>query len=495
MNFKNKIQEIISDFPHINNLYDIQEDIIINLLNNKNTIGILRTGGGKSITYQIPSKILSGLTIVITPLISLMEDQIEELKKTKIIARTINSTTEEYENKNIFKKIYNEELDLLYISPEKLVETNLIEYIKENNIKISLIVIDEAHCISSWGKSFRGAYLKLKTINLDFPDIPKLLLSGSLNEKMIEEIKKDFIIDTNSIYKTTFNRENIKYIKKEKTNKVMNDIYNIIDSHEKVIIYANTIKEVEKITIDLKKHQYNAEGYHSKVNSFNKLQIQNAFKNNELNIIVATTAFGMGVNVPNVRAVIHYNIPYSIDNYYQETGRAGRNGDTSYSYLFISKKEIAKTRFLFNFDENQIKNYNNMVKIALSNNCIRKEILNYYGEDYLYDCENCSICDGEYIHDNKISNEEIINIFNTIKHCNEERSFGSVVSILKGSKMKKLEEFFNYENFGIMSKLSKLDIEDKLYQLIIKDKLKLEERSTEKYSWEVLVLNKEKENL
>lgn len=488
------MQDLLREnFPHVEELTQIQKDIIHSVLNKKNTIGIIRTGGGKSLTYQLTSKMLDGLTIVITPLVSLMEDQVEELSQSNIKALTLNSLTEDFQRTSHFNSIMNNQVDLLFVSPEKLLETSMIEHLVRNEVKISQLVIDEAHCLISWGDDFRQSYKKVFDLNLIYPKVPKLLLSGSLTQKMVNELKEKFLIDNEDIHKSSFNRRNIKYIVKEKEKKDYVDIEFTIKQEgieNKGIIYCNTVKETEKLSAYLTENGYKNGMYHSSLEASEKNQVQTDFKNDKLNLIVATTAFGMGVNVRNVKYVIHNSMPYSVDNYYQETGRAGRNGQECNTYVFYSKKEVYKVRNYMRRDKSSWDKFQEVYTILRSDNCIRKNILKHYGETLRADCKNCSACDKKHKKIDKYDPRVETLVQDLVsKTCANDRSVGTVVSILQGSGAKKIkDEFGNCEYYGYLKdRYKKNEIEELLYDMVLENKLDIEERIAPRYSWNVLV--------
>lgn len=496
---KLKFNNILKEKFNLKEFRPLQEEIIENITNNRNTIGVIQTGSGKSLTYQLPALILDGLTIVISPLISLMEDQVDELTNVGIPSCSLNSMTENSDKPTILNKIYNGEIKIIFISPEKLIEQQFLKFILSRGVKVPLIVIDEAHCISSWGANFRNSYLELEKLKLEYKEIPILLLTATATKSVIKDLQEKFIVDDDSIFIGTFLKEKLSYNILHKEKDVKKQIQSILNKHldQKGIVYCNTRKDVEKITKELQEEGYSANMYHAGLSLDFRDKIQKEYKNNELDIIVATTAFGMGVNIPNIRFVIHHTVPYSVENYYQETGRAARDGLDSDCYLLYSPKDVSKINFYINSSNDDSKSFydfQKIVRLVVSNTCRKESILKHFNENQ--DLGNCGACDFCLSTPEFETLEESQDIINTIKSvivqdCNEERSVGTVRDILLGSKVKKIrEEYSSSDNYGkFKNKHSKELVEYYIYSLVIDDVIKIEERKTESYSWEVLTNN------
>lgn len=317
----------------------LQEDIITSVLNGQDTLGLLPTGGGKSITFQVPAVALYGITLVITPLISLMKDQVDNLRQHDIPAIYIHSGLSRRESKLAIDKCLLEKVKLLYISPEKLQSESFIDHLRFMPIK--LIVVDEAHCISQWGYDFRPSYLKIKSIRNIFSEVPVLALTASATPEVTEDIVNQLEFKSHNIFSQSFSRENISYIVRygdHKEEQLINILKSVPGS---AIVYVRSRLRSREIAEALSKSGINADFYHAGLAPEDKNEKQNRWKENICRVIVATNAFGMGIDKPDVRTVIHHDIPSSLEEYYQEAGRAGRDGKPSYAVLLVSNYDKA----------------------------------------------------------------------------------------------------------------------------------------------------------
>ncbi len=376
----------------------MQEEIIRNILQKKDVLVIMSTGGGKSICYQLPALKFEGITLVISPLIALMKDQVDELKLKGIKAEFINSSLSYEEIINIQNKIWKNEVKILYIAPERLSLNSFKEFLK--TIEISLIAVDEAHCISEWGHEFRPDYRNLKSLREIFSNVPIIALTATATKKVREDILKQLSLRNPQIFVSSFNRKNLNLIVMKKKN-ILNKILELLVKHKEdpVIIYCFSRKDSEKIAQNLTNNGFNALPYHAGLDNQIRKRNQELFINNEIKIIVATIAFGMGINKPDIRMIVHCTFPKSVEGYYQEIGRAGRDGILSDCILFYSYGDKRKHEFFINQikDENvqriareklsQIINYSEI------NRCRRKYLLEYFGEDFLENnCNGCDLC-------------------------------------------------------------------------------------------------------
>ena len=303
----------------------LQRDIINHTLDHKHSIVLMPTGGGKSLCYQIPALTNKGCSIVISPLISLMQDQVLNLQQLGINAKVFNSSQSQQERYNVMKQFYEEQLSLLYVSPEQLLMDGFLESLSQ--IKINLFAIDEAHCISEWGHDFRPSYRELKQIKAIFPETPIMALTATATQKVLHDIKQQLNIPEATCFQGSFDRPNLFYEirpKQDTYKQILNEIKQ--RPNQSGIIYCQSRKTVDSVTKKLTKDGINAKAYHAGLSTQTREQNQNEFKHDQTTIIVATIAFGMGIDKPDIRFVIHHDIPKSLEGYYQETGRAGRDG-------------------------------------------------------------------------------------------------------------------------------------------------------------------------
>ena len=450
-----------------------QENIIKSIINKEDVLAIMPTGGGKSICYQVPALCLDGMTIVISPLISLMKDQVDALKTMGVKALLINSSLSNSEYSKVLEDIENDECKIIYIAPERLDSMEFVNIIRGKNI--SQVAIDEAHCVSQWGHDFRVSYKKIPHFinRLEKRPIVTAFTATASNE-VREDIIRILNLHSPAVYITGFDRENlsINIVKSSSKNKYILDY---IQNHknESGIIYASTRKEVENIYEGLLKRNYSVAKYHAGLSNEARHEYQEKFINDDIKIMVATNAFGMGIDKPNIRWVLHYNMPQSIENYYQEIGRAGRDGEDSECVLLFSPGDIHTQKYLVEVGiENperkrvQYKKLQQMVDLVYSNTCYRKSILNYFGEHFLEECNNCSNClnDGEVV-DKTLDAQKVISCIARMK-----RSFGAtmIIDVLRGSKNKKVLDlgFDTLTTYGIMKNYSNEDLKTFINTLV-----------------------------
>ena len=450
-----------------------QENIIKSIINKEDVLAIMPTGGGKSICYQVPALCLDGITIVISPLISLMKDQVDALNTMGIKASLINSSLSNSEYSKVLDEIENDVCKIIYIAPERLDSMEFVNIIRGKNI--SQVAIDEAHCVSQWGHDFRVSYKKIPHFinKLEKRPIVTAFTATASNE-VREDIIRILNLHSPAVYITGFDRENlsINIVKSSSKNKYILDY---IENHknESGIIYASTRKEVENIYEGLLKRNYSVAKYHAGLSNDARHEYQEKFINDDIKIMVATNAFGMGIDKPNIRWVLHYNMPQSIENYYQEIGRAGRDGEDSECVLLFSPGDIHTQKYLVEVGiENperkrvQYKKLQQMVDLVYSNTCYRKSILNYFGEHFLEECNNCSNClnDGEVV-DKTLDAQKVISCIARMK-----RSFGAtmIIDVLRGSKNKKVLDlgFDTLTTYGIMKNYSNEDLKTFINTLV-----------------------------
>ncbi len=378
-----------------------QEQIIRNLLDGNDTFVLMPTGGGKSLCYQLPSLVMEGVAIVISPLIALMKNQVDAMRhysEEDGVAHFLNSSLNKSAIDQVKSDILNGKTKLLYVAPESLTKEDNVEFLK--NVKISFYAVDEAHCISEWGHDFRPEYRRIRPIINMIGQAPIIALTATATQKVREDIKKILGMPDAQEFKSSFNRPNLYYEVRRKTNDIDKDIIKFIkaNSGKSGIIYCLSRKKVEELAEILKANGINACAYHAGMDSAARSTVQDDFIKENIDVIVATIAFGMGIDKPDVRFVIHYDMPKSLEGYYQETGRAGRDGGEGQCVAFYSNKDMQKLRkFMQGKPVSEKDVSDELLKeteaYAESSVCRRKSLLHYFGETYVEEnCRNCDNC-------------------------------------------------------------------------------------------------------
>ncbi len=376
-----------------------QEEIINHLIEGKDALVLMPTGGGKSICFQIPAILRQGVGIVISPLIALMQDQVQSLKQLGIRAEFLNSSLNAKQSYEVKDALRNQELDLIYVAPERLLLDSFLELISE--IPISLFAIDEAHCVSQWGHDFRKEYLKLSILHKRFPNIPRIALTATADLPTQNEIRKQLNLNQAKQFLSSFDRPNINYqvVLKNSPKKQLLDFIKTEHHQDSGIVYCLSRKKVEQTASWLCDNGYNALPYHAGLSSKVREKNQRKFINEENIIIVATIAFGMGIDKPDVRFVAHLDLPKSIESYYQETGRAGRDGLPSSAFMAYGFGDIATLRSMIDSNTSnpnrkriEHQKLTTLLGFAESTTCRRKILLNYFGEETIDNCNNCDTC-------------------------------------------------------------------------------------------------------
>lgn len=441
-----------------------QEVIINSILSGRDTIGILTTGGGKSICYQIPALLLNGITLVVSPLISLMKDQVDALKMVGVDAIYFNSTLTNEEYKNNINAIKFGKVKIIYIAPERLENKKFVNFI--SRFKISMLVVDEAHCISMWGHDFRKMYLEIpKFIRNLNQKVRILALTATATKKVREDIITKLEMDNPYLFVGGFDRENIFFdvtqIEEEDYFEAQKIIKEYIKSHKNQagIIYASTRKEVDGLYEYLKICKFSVGKYHAGMDEKEREINQDKFSKDEFQVMVATNAFGMGIDKSNIRYIIHRNIPRDLESYYQEAGRAGRDGGDAYALLIYDPKDISVQKFFIDdnletteeLKEEKHRKLKMMVEYATSETCYRERLLKYFGDKMIRDyCGNCGNCkDVEDIEDFTIEAQKVLSCIGRAKQM---VGVSTLVSILLGrydSKIKR-KGYENLSTFGIM---------------------------------------------
>lgn len=418
-----------------------QQEIIEGLIRGEDAFVLMPTGGGKSLCYQIPALHRPGVGIVISPLISLMKDQVDALIACGVRAAFYNSSLKSEEARQVLAQLHREELDLLYVAPERLMSEGFVERLRE--VPIALFAIDEAHCISQWGHDFRPEYSKLGQLRKLFPDIPLIALTATAEPHTRKDILDRLGLSPSQCYISGFDRPNIRYTVLAKL-KPFAQLSNFLQGRreEAGIVYCLSRKRVEKVTEQLRDAGFSAASYHAGLPAAQRQQVQEDFLRDDVRIIVATVAFGMGIDKSNIRYVVHYDIPKNIESYYQETGRAGRDGLAAEALLLFGYGDIVMARGLIENSGNaeqkriELHKLNTMVGFAEALSCRRQVLLGYFGDRLEQDCGNCDIC---------LNPPELVDVtedarkaLSCVFRVDQRFGVGHVIEVLRGSKKERL---------------------------------------------------------
>ena len=464
------IYEALKRYFGYNSFRENQEEIIRHVLAGNDALVLMPTGGGKSLCYQIPALVMEGTAVVISPLISLMKDQVETLRANGITAEALNSGNDSTNDLLIRRRCVAGEIKLLYISPERAIsETDHLL----SHMKLSLLAVDEAHCISQWGHDFRPEYTQLATLRDKFPHVPIMALTATADKVTRQDIIEQLQLREAREFISSFDRPNLSLSVKRgyKNVEKMHYILNFIKARpmEAGIIYCLSRKTTEKVAEDLRKKGINAAAYHAGMTPLERNQTQEQFKNDQLLVVCATIAFGMGIDKGNVRWVIHYNMPKSIESFYQEIGRAGRDGASADTVLFYSLADIIQLTEFAKQSGQQDVNMEKLRRIqeyAESNVCRRRILLNYFSEQTDHDCGNCDVCENP---PKRFDGSRYVQMaLSATKRANEEIRISTIIEILKGIHSPTVGKrgYDRLKTFAVGKELTTTDWQDYLLQML-----------------------------
>ena len=437
-----KTKQILKDYFGFDSFRHPQEEIINHLLEGNDLLVLMPTGGGKSLCYQIPALVRDGVGIVVSPLIALMEDQVAALKLQGIRAAYYNSSLSSNEARQVLAQLHNNELDLLYIAPERLVSSSFLERL--DDCPLALIAIDEAHCISQWGHDFRPEYAALGVLNTEFPEVPIIALTATADQQTRQDIidrlnycPKQFI--------ASFNRPNI-YYKVVPKNNPTKQLHQFLQTQiqQSGIVYCGTRNEVERVTKKLQELGYHARAYHAGLAHSERREVQALFRYDHIDIVVATLAFGMGIDKPNVNFVVHYDLPKNIESYYQETGRAGRDGLPALALLLYDPADSGRLRGWIADITNEMQQrietskLNHMLAFAEATHCRRQILLRYFDEKDSPICSNCDICDNPP--ETVDATEDAQKLLSCIYRLKQSYGMTHAIEVLRGSSAEKIQQ-------------------------------------------------------
>lgn len=462
----------------------LQEEAMQSVLAGRDSVVVLPTGGGKSLCYQAPAMCLEGMAVVVSPLISLMKDQVDALQSNGIPAAFVNSTQSSEERSRVADDIRGERIKLLYVSPEKLVQERMIEFLK--GVNVSTFAIDEAHCVSEWGHDFRPEYRQLNLLRANFPDIGLHAYTATATERVRHDIAKSLELREPEILVGSFDRPNLIY-KVERRKSGLGQIREVLDRHrgESGIIYCTTRNDVDKLSLELSGQDLRALPYHAGMPDEERHRNQDAFIEERCDIIVATVAFGMGIDKSNVRFVIHYGMPKALENYQQESGRAGRDGLEADCCLFYSGSEMIRWRRMIDESppgaarEAAFQSLEAMSRFATGATCRHRTLVNYFGQDLpaeqIESCGACDVCLGQLdlVEDAQTIGQKILSsVFR------QEQRFGSdyTTMVLKGSKEQRVLQngHDRLSTYGLLADISQKTVRDWIEQLVGQEFLKKE---------------------
>ncbi len=467
-------QEILQQYFGYSNFRLEQANAVENVIAKKDTFVLMPTGGGKSLCYQVPALVLDGTSIVISPLIALMKDQVDALRVNGISAAFINSSMSSFEQNETLSQLKNGKLKLLYVAPEKLSSENgaFLEMLKDVNI--SLFAVDEAHCVSHWGHDFRPDYLFLNGIKNQFPNVPIIALTASADDITRKDIIKQLNLQNPLVLISSFDRANIKYFVQPKQS-VLQNIIQYLNEHpnDSGIIYCLSRKGTEEMANKLKENGINSAYYHAGLLSAERAKVQEDFLKDKTRVMVATIAFGMGIDKSNVRFVMHADLPKNIESYYQETGRAGRDGLPSEAILFYSNGDVMKLKNFAMIENNaeqselMLQKLKQMSDFAEMQKCRRQYLMEYFGEKHNGNCNSCDYCLSEFeVWDATTDAQKLLSAIFRLK---ERYGKNLIIDFLRGSKGAKITDFMrSLPTYGVGNNHGKDYWQNLIRQMLIK---------------------------
>jgi ATP-dependent DNA helicase RecQ len=436
-----------------------QREIIDHVIGGGSAFVLMPTGGGKSLCFQVPALLREGTAVVVSPLISLMKDQVDALRANGVAAAYLNSSLSAAESSGVITALRTGDLDLLYVAPERLMLDGFLDLLR--SVTVALFAVDEAHCVSQWGHDFRPVYVQLGRLPELFPGIPFVALTATADDQTREDVRQRLNLADAPIFVAGFDRPNIRYTVAEKRS-APQQLERFIAEHpgDSGIVYALSRKRVEQVAARLKGTGVAAEPYHAGMPAPERSRVQDAFLRDEVRVVVATVAFGMGIDKPDVRFVVHYDMPKNIEGYYQETGRAGRDGLPAEAFCLYGLQDVVTARMLIENGNSaeqvriELHKLNAMIAFAEATTCRRRVLLGYFGEPLLEDCGNCDVClDPPELYEATVDAQKALS---TVYRTGQRFGIGHVIDVLRGHHTEKIREWDHdrLSVFGIGSESS-----------------------------------------